>query len=461
MRIAIIGAGPAAVALIDTLTRPGADVPEITVFDPAPHPWRGRPYAPDLDSVLVNVPPALMSVRPDDPQHYASWLGGRGAAYHDPLLGAPLVPRGLYGEYLEETAEKAVAAGDVRLVPARAVAVTGDLRVRTEDGREHDTDRLVLCVGSGTPADLYGLGGAPGHIGDPYPLSRTLPDVRPDASVAIIGSRLTAVDVAVSLAARGHDGPIHLLSRGGMLPHVWQRPDGWRPEHLTPEAVRALGAEVTLAALRELLRAELDGLGEDLADLEADLRAAATEDPAARLRRQIEEVASPLQARRLLQDACHTVMPEAWPLLPEADRALLRRHARLAVSVASPMVPVNAVRLLSLYDSGQLTSVAGVRSVVSADGGFRIEDAGGTRHADVVVNAVNPPPGSVPAPAAELVAAMLAGRLAARHPDGGIVPADPRVHVVGDLRGGRPFLTGGIPDVAGAAARAARALMRG
>ncbi|MFC5181282.1 FAD/NAD(P)-binding protein [Actinomadura harenae] len=468
MRIAIIGAGPAAVGLIDTLTHPGADgtvpdvaVPDVVVFDPSPHPWRGRPYAPDLDSVLVNVPPAIMSVRHGDREHYASWLGERGAAYFDPLLGAPLAPRALYGEYLEETAGKAMAAGNVRLVPSRVVAVTRDLRIRTEDGHEHEADRLVLCVGSGTPSDLYGLDGAPGYVTDPYPLARTLADVRPEASVAIIGSRLTAVDVAVSLAARGHQGPISLVSRGGMLPHVWQRPDDYRPEHLTVEAVEALGADVTLARLHDLLRAELDGLGEDIADLEADLRAAATEAPAVRLRRQIEMVDTRSQARRLVQDACHGVMATAWPLLPEADRATLRRHARLAVSLASPMVPVNAVRMLALYDSGQLDSVADVRAVRAAGGGFVIETGGGSRHADVVVNAVNPPPGSVPRAAAELVGTLLDEGLAARHPDGGFLPSDPRVHVVGDLRGGRPFLTGGIPDVARGAARAARALTGG
>lgn len=461
MRIAIIGAGPAAVGLIDALARSGADgggPPEVVVFDPSPHPWRGRPYAPDLDSVLVNVPPALMSARPDDREHYASWLGERGAAYLDPLLGVPLAPRALYGEYLEDTAGKAMAAGNVRLVPKRVVAVTRDLRIRTEDGREHEADRLVVCVGSGTPADLYGLDGTAGYVTDPYPLARTLADVRPEASVAIIGSRLTAVDVAVSLAARGHQGPISLVSRGGMLPHVWLRLDDYQPEHLTVEAVQALGADVTLTGLHDLLRAELDGLGEDIADLEDDLRAAASEDPATRLRRQVEIVTTPLRARRLLQDACHGVMSAAWPRLPEADRATLRRHGRLAVSLASPMVPVNAARMLALYDSGQLASMAGVRSVKAAGRGFEIEGDGGTRHADVVVNAVNPPPGSVPAAAVELVGTLLDERLATRHPDGGIVPSDPRVHVVGDLHGGGPFLTGGIPDVVGAAVKAARAL---
>ncbi|MCP2339469.1 FAD/NAD(P)-binding protein [Actinomadura rupiterrae] len=460
MRIAIIGAGPAAVGLLDALARSG-EGHDITVFDPSPHPWRGRPYAADLDSVLVNVPPMLMSVRHDDREHYATWLGERGARFFDPLMGAPLVPRAMYGEYLEETAGKAMAGGNVRLVPERVVGTTRDLRVRTEGGREYQADRVVLCVGSGTPGDPYGLDGAPGYIGDPYPLARTLEGVGADASVVIIGSRLTAVDVAVSLGARGHAGPISLVSRGGMLPHVWQRPGGYQPKYLNADAVRVMGADVTLAKLHDLFRAELEEIGEDIGEIEADLRAALTDDPGLRLRRQVDLVDTPLQARRLLQQACHNVMPHAWPLLPESDRATLRRHSRLAVSLASPMVPVNGVRMAELFESGQLDSVGGVKEIVAAPSGFDVRCEGGTRHAEVVVNAVNPPPGSVPKAAVGLVEALLGAGLAATHPDGGIVPSDPRVHVVGDLHGGRPFLTSGIPEVVNTAANAARALTQG
>lgn len=107
------------------------------------------------------------------------------------------------------------------------------------------------------------------------------------------------------------------------------------------------------------------------------------------------------------------------------------------------MVPVNAARLLELFDAGQLDVVGGVTGIPAAD---------------VVINAVNPPPHSVPQTAAELAASLVDERLAAPHPSGGLVPADPRVHIVGDLAGDGSFITSGIPGVAAQGAAAARAI---
>ncbi|MET8990156.1 FAD/NAD(P)-binding protein [Nonomuraea wenchangensis] len=473
MRIAIIGAGAAAVGLLDALAVSETGIGEVTVFEPAAHPWRGRPYGPDLDGVLVNAPPAIMSIRHLDFGHYASWLGQERAAAHlDDLLGQPLVPRALYGAYLADTAEAALArlrerGWRTRLVAARVVAAarSGDglgLTLRTEDGRDHPADRVALCVGGGSPQDHYGLGGAPGFVRDPYPLAYTLAQVPAAAAVTVIGSGLTAVDVVVSLAARGHAGPITLASRSGLLPHVWQRPLGHRPVHVTVERVEALCREhggITLDDLAGLLRAELAEAGEDFAHFTAELLAAGSEEPVRRLRRQLAAVGDPRIGRRVLQETAHTVGPYAWRLLPEPDRERLRGHFRLATSVASPMVPVNAAALLRLFESGQLSIMGGVRKIEAAEGGFRVRGDGGDLNADVVVNAVNPPPQAVPRAAEPLVTSLLSGGLAALHPSGGLIPADPRLHVVGDLAGGGPFITSGIPGVAAAGARAVSGLL--
>ncbi len=471
MDIGIVGGGAAAVGLLDALAREARSPRAVTVFEPSPHLWRGRPYAPDLDSVLVNAPPAIMSIRAGDFGHYASWLGSRGEAHLDRRLGAPLVPRSLYGEYLEHTAEKAIAAlresgSHLHVVPAAVVGAAstgGRHALRTDDGGDHVVDAVVLCVGGGPPDDHYGLAVAPGFVNDPYPLARTLDDMPLDSDIAVIGSGLTAVDIVVSLAARGHTGRISLLSRTGMLPHVWQQPIAHRPRHVTVDRVRALLArdgEVTLDHLTDLLREEMADAGEDLDALVADLRAARADDPVDRLRRQIAAITAPEIGRRVLQEAAHTVGPYAWRQLPERDRDRLRAHSRTVISVASPMIPVNAVRMLGLFDSGRLEMLAGVRDITrNDDGGLTVETGSGERHADVVINAVNPRPHAVPRSAARLVRDLVDAGMAARHPSGGIVPSDPHVHVVGDLAGGGPFITSSIPGIAVQGAATAREVL--
>ncbi|MFF3214301.1 FAD/NAD(P)-binding protein [Streptomyces sp. NPDC002886] len=470
MDIAIVGAGAATVGLLDTLAATAGSPGAVTVFEPSPHLWRGRPYGPDLDTVLVNAPPAIMSIRHLNLGHYAAWLGTHGTSHLDNRLGQPLVPRALYGEYLTHTAETALATlrehgWRVRIVTARVIGAArsgANWSLRTEDGRGHEADHVALCVGGGTLPDHYGLGGASGFVNDPYPLARTLDRVPHGSSIAVIGSGLTAVDVVVSLAARGHTGPITLLSRSGVLPHVWQRPVDHRPQHVTVEQVAALHRQhgvVTLDDLIGLLRAELDEAGEDFEAFVAELAATESEEPVRRLQAQLAAVDDVRIGRRVLQETAHSVGPYAWRLLPEPDRMRLRRHFRMATSVASPMVPVNAATMMRLLKSGQLTTAAGVRKIEAADGMFRVRCDDGERTFDSVVNAVNPPPRAIPRTAGPLITALVADGSAELHPTGGLVPADPRLQVVGDLAGDGPFITLSIAGIAAQAARAAQTIL--
>ncbi|WP_433329041.1 FAD/NAD(P)-binding protein [Spirillospora sp. CA-294931] len=441
--IGVIGAGAAAVGFLDALSRTDGPPATVTVFEPSPHLWRGRAYQPDLDAVRVNAPPVIMSARHGDPEHYARWLGDRAADHLDTRFGQPIVPRALYGSYLEDTAEAALkalrAAGwRTRIVRARVTGLSGNA-LTTDDGEQHAIDRAALCIGGGTPRDHYGLGGAPGFVRDPYPLASTLDQIGLDRDVAIVGSGLTAVDIAVSLAARGHQGHIAFLSREGVLPAVWQRPFRFEPRHLD-----TIGDEpVTLDGLRALLDAELADLGQDLSELTSEIAAVRDEDPIARLRRQLAQTDAPGLGRRVLQQAAHTLGPRAWRLLPAHERDLLRgTYFRAVASLASPMVPGNAATLLDLFDSGQATMVAGVQKI---EPGFRITADRDTT-ADVVVNAVNPPPHSIPQGAEPLVSALLdAG--ASLHDSGGLVTG-PDHPIIGDLAGGGFFLTTSIPGLA-------------
>lgn len=48
--------------------------------------------------------------------------------------------------------------------------------------------------------------------------AETLADLPPEAAVLLVGTGLTMVDVVTSLLDQGHAGPIHALSRCGLLP---------------------------------------------------------------------------------------------------------------------------------------------------------------------------------------------------------------------------------------------------
>ncbi|WP_194818795.1 FAD/NAD(P)-binding protein [Nocardia sp. XZ_19_385] len=477
MHIGIIGAGAAGVGLLDALAAAGGTPGTITVFDGSPAVWRGRPYQPDVAAVRVNAAPMTMSIRAGDQAHYLRWLESRTdvAEYRDEAMGQILVPRARYGEYLEDTARAAIgelrgAGWQVSVVNAR---VTGISRaettvLHTEDGSRVPVDRAVLAVGNGRPRDHYGLTGAPGYVNEPYPLAHTLADIAPEAHVGVIGSGLTAVDIAAALTANGHTGPISFVSRSGTLPFVQKRPLRLELRHLTPETIRAAATRgsLTLDHLVALMRAELTDLGQDFDTFATEILATESEPPVDRLRRQLAEVDSPHYGSRLLVMAIRVIGPMAWPLLPESDRALLRgKHFRTINSLSSPMVPHNAKIVLRLLDSGQLRLRSGVSKIEARPGaGFTILDDTDWV-ADVVVNAVNPPAYTTPTDTEPLVSALLAAGAAELHPAGGLAVdratraalvhgrPDPTWHVLGNLAADSMFIA---TNPAGLAAEAKR-----
>lgn len=260
MDIGIIGAGAAGVGLLDALAQKDdrSEKGNIVVFEGAPSLWRGRAYQPDLDAVRVNAPPVLMSARYQDPQHYQRWVADRDE-YLDPLLGVPIVPRAVYGDYLEATATAAIdqlreRGWRVEVVRDWATRISP---LRAAGGGTYPADQVVLSVGGGRPIDHYGLAGSPGFVQDPYPLRSTLAGVEPSSHVAVIGSGLTAVDIVAGLAATGHTGPITLLSRRGVLPEVQQRPVKLEFRHLRRETLPS-----TFLGMVALLEAELAEYGQ-------------------------------------------------------------------------------------------------------------------------------------------------------------------------------------------------------
>lgn len=475
--IGVVGGGAAAVCLIDTLARSGGDPGTLTLFEPSPHLWRGRAYQVDTETLRVNATPDDMSVRAGDLGHFERWLQTRDRVTGvsqgiDRLSGARFAPRPVYGDYLEESAYAAL--GELRRsgwrVDIIGEAVTSAARlpnqVRLSTGRQSQTfDYVVLCVGGDSPKDVYGLAGTPGFVGDPYPLSGTLADIGETEHVAVIGSGLTAIDIVLSLAARGHQGPISLLSRRGVLPGVRQRPVRFELRHLTPERIGTAAAgrrELSIEDVAAVLRAEFRDAGADLDAVVQEIIRVDLEDPVDRLRRQIDEVDSPQLGLRILQRAVPETGPDVWPRLREEDKIqVLRAHYRTIMSLCCPMPPSSAAVLLDLVESGQLEMFSGLLDITPAhEGGFEVLAADGTElRADRVVSAVNASEGRIPTSALSLVTSLIRARAASRHPHGGLQLArassrltsngrpDPRLYGLGNIAAGALFFTFGIPSL--------------
>ncbi len=278
---------------------------------------RGVAYSTEDPVHLLNVPAGRMSAFADQPSHLLAWLAARG----DPADPEAFLPRRQYGAYLGEllhgTGER------VRRIVARVDALSPEgpgLRLALAGGESLKARAAVLALGNFAPELPPGWSELPRRLAWRSPWGTAADWPAPDAEVLLLGAGLTAVDVVLSLDARGHRGRLHLLSRRGLLPAT--HPARMLPPlqlGARPPGLRALVRLVREASAREDPRAVLDTMRPELGAIWRGL--------------------SPVEQRRFLRHLRtwfdtlrHRLAPEVGARIAalEAEGRLIRHAGRLA-----------------------------------------------------------------------------------------------------------------------------------
>lgn len=182
---------------------------------------KGQAFGTRRPEHLLNVRASNMSAYPDDPAHFVRWMGFTAADQVNRF-----VPRLAYGQYLLEELVDALAAGE-GLGEIRPGEVAGaefgkrSITVRFTDGTHLECRAVVLALGNFPPAPVAALADLPAGLVLPDPWSPTaLHGLTAAEDVLLVGTGLTAVDVALSLEHAGFTGRITALSRRGLRPHA-------------------------------------------------------------------------------------------------------------------------------------------------------------------------------------------------------------------------------------------------
>ena len=349
--IAIIGAGFSGAATAVNLLRMGGAQPlRVVLINRSGAMARGLAYGTSSRDHVLNVPAGNMSALADDPDDFLRYC-----RWADPATTpASFVPRRLYGSYLEALLDAAehAAAESVTLerwageVSAIEVAPAGQsAAVRLEDGRELQADRVVLAFGHfapGKPAIRQPAFYADRHyVGDPWSAA-ALQRIDPTEPVLLIGSGLTAVDVALSLARQRHAGPIWLMSRRGLLPKAHREQRAVLPPREAQRLFDAMGSTAR-SQLRALRRAVLEheARGHDWRDVVAALR---------------------------------PFTPRLWARLPTRERQrFVRRLQPFWDVLRHRCAPEVHARFMALIESGQVRLLAGrLRDCTVTEGGVEL-----------------------------------------------------------------------------------------
>ena len=221
--VVIVGGGFSGAAVAFHLAKAEVNA-QIAVVEPRALLGAGLAYDGADPAHRVNVPASRMSLLPDDEGHFARWLEASGELDGDPeaRVGGEAYPqRRLFGRYVDAALRPFVAAGRVRHVRDRVIALEragGGWRARTAGGISLGAPFAVIATThppAGLPPPLARFRDDPRLIADPL-ADGALDGVEPQARVLIVGAGLTAADALASFHARGHEAPVTMMSRRGL-----------------------------------------------------------------------------------------------------------------------------------------------------------------------------------------------------------------------------------------------------
>jgi uncharacterized NAD(P)/FAD-binding protein YdhS len=439
--VAVIGAGFSGVlTALRLLNAP--DGPCVRLVERRPQFGQGAAYSTTSAQHLLNVRAANMSALPEAPSHFMDWLAGTGAACESQTF----VTRAGYGDYLQamlrSAAETARAAGRLMLEADEVVALQrrdGRWRLELAMGRGFEADAVVLALGNlpphaPQPFDAAARG-SPAWAGDPWALDL---DKAPETGCAVLlGSGLTMVDVALTLAEARPGLKLLALSRRGLLP---RRHLGAGPP---PRAM-----DLPTGSVVEVMRTMRGAAGQEM-----DWRA--------------------------VVDGARPHVQAIWRGWDQAERERFLRHARPWWDIhRHRLAPKVAERIDHLTASGTLRIAAGrIRRAepdhdhLAVDWTARGEAAPRRVRAALVVNCTGPG-GDLAGSGDRLVADLSAQGLvrpdacrlgvdvdAQARPLGADGRADPSLFAVGPITRGGFWEVTAVPDIRLQAADCARAVL--
>ncbi|MGU3400794.1 FAD/NAD(P)-binding protein [Brucellaceae bacterium D45D] len=321
--VIIIGGGASGVIFAAQLLA-HAPALHVRLFERSGRVGSGIAYSTQNSSHLLNVRAGNMSAFAQQPEHFLRWLQTRPETDGGAEWSAQsYAPRKLYHLYLENLIAPYLVGETPRLVIDQCEITGINMQdcvpcVTASSGMTFSGSAVVVATGNEAAIAVSG-----GRVSE-YWSSSGYFNIPATAPVAIFGTGLSMIDSVLSLLDRGHKGPIHALSRRGLVPA--------RHEYVEPFSLSAapLVADDNLVGLlgriRMLMRAAVAG-GSDW---------------------------------RAVMDALRPFTQKLWQHLPLSERESFLRHLRPWWDVhRHRMAPQVADRIAAARMSGQLQIEAG------------------------------------------------------------------------------------------------------
>ncbi|OGM48905.1 hypothetical protein ABOM_003103 [Aspergillus bombycis] len=458
----VVGSGASGVAILLQLierVKNGGSLGEVIFVEKTGLPGPGLPYSAQCAGTILNMHTDTMGLYHDKPLHFTHWRTDQESG--------PFPSRARYGQYLQETWAQALE--DAQQIGLRVSVIheeahdidrqtDGTMAVSLRNGTQLTAKSVVLALGNFTSVCNSHLINLPGFFPGPWPTSQ-LKTIPADASVLVVGSRLSAVDAAIFLSEHGHQGPITFMSRSGSLPKVQGESTPFPRRYVLHDLAKHVEEnsdenllQVTSGLMEEIFHAT----GGDWSWLHND------ESPVKQLEHDIHAAKNGNVEWQTVLRGTAPVIERYWNGLPAKSQQLfMDKFFSPWMRYRHGMPIQNAEKILGLLKKGQLRVVQGDR--VQWDGIFKAQTSAGLLETPYVIEATGQEC-QLDRIESPLIQSAVEKGLLKPHPAGGVavdfdtLRASEGLHVIGCLTRGTHFYVSAIDRVAAHAARVADAV---
>ncbi len=443
-QIAIIGGGPAGVSMLIQLLAQLKHAPfsreiEISVFEKSNKIGLGLPYSQKEDCYILNLPKAVMEPIAGQTGIFAEWLKNNSNC----PLDTDFPPRFYFGQYLNFLAENLREKNDLSGIRIKYYTkcevsdiqkkTESDYLIKTSQGN-YRSQYVILCTGHMPTSTYRNLIGTPGYQHNPWD-SKSYNDIKSHDHVGIIGTRLTAIDTALKLFSNGHQGPVTMISRTGLLPTVLSPTvPPYYLKYLTLSNFVNLTSSgllpLPLNSLLELFWKEISEAEKKPLSWENIIKSEKEISALQWLNREISQAEKGSKPWQQVLFAVYPILSNIWTYLSFADRkAFLEKYYSVFMTYLAAFPLNNAYKLRPYLQSGQLQVLGALKDVKGYDWRFElIREDGSIIIPQHLFNATGPGYNPLLIP---LYASMSRNHLIQKHHLGGI-EVDPQTLQVKD-----------------------------
>ncbi|CZR51820.1 uncharacterized protein PAC_01697 [Phialocephala subalpina] len=398
----------------------------------------GLAYSEACTGSIIDTHASTMGPCPINPMKFVGWLQD-----NNPELRKVHFPtRSEYGRYLRELLKEAIV--DAKALNIDFRTIHGNVINAT---RQNQTTEVVLADGR----KLHAL-----NVVCPWPVEK-FGVIEHEAPVFIMGSRLTAIDVANALVEHGHTGKIYMISRSRRLPKVQGPPAEYPYRYQLHSLAREVEDRPVSAWIR--IACEFEDEMEDYSD--ADFSELTRDvDPLQMLKADIAEAEKGPIRWQVVLNAMKALVERYWSVLTLDEKTqFLKENGSKWMTYRHAIPLENARKILAGLEKGQLVVLQGENVKWSGDS-FNLKSNGKEYRVKYLIESLGQEYDTthIDSP---LLQSMLKSRQLAHNPLGGVdvdfntLKATEGLYVIGSLTKGVHFYTSAIDRNVAHAARVA------